>query len=114
MVSEENGHENEFASQATVLQGGETSVAAGDEEGAGDETEPATSTVTRRTTGEMEEGQESEPLINTERSRVGDPARTSLEDCRYWGIIPLFRLLHDSQTMSLFETALESFLTFIN
>jgi hypothetical protein len=84
LVSEENGDENEFASQATVLQSGETSETAGDGEGAGDETEPATSTVTRRTTGEMEEGQESEPLINMERSRVGDPARASLEDCRYW------------------------------
>jgi hypothetical protein len=85
LVSEENGDENGFASGATVLQGGEASEAAGDGEGAGDEIEPATSTLTRRTIGEMEEGQESEPFINTERSRVGDPARTSLEDCRYWG-----------------------------
>jgi len=49
-----------------------------------------TSTFTRRTTGGMEEGRESEPIVNTERSRVGDPMRTSLEDCRYRGIISLF------------------------
>ena len=90
MVSEENGDENEFASWATVLQGGETSAAAGDGEGTGDESEPVTSTFTRRTTGGMEEGRESEPIVNTERSRVGDPTRTSLEDCRYRGIISLF------------------------
>jgi hypothetical protein len=90
LVSEENGDENEFASWATVLQDGETSAAAGDGEGAGDESEPVTSTFTRRTTGGMEEGRETEPIVNTERSRVGDPTRTSLEDCRYRGIISLF------------------------
>jgi hypothetical protein len=85
--SEEN---REFASWATVLLGGETSQAGRDGEGAGDESEPVTSTFTRRTTGGMEEGQESEPIVNTERSRVGDPTRTSLEDCRYLGKITMF------------------------
>ncbi len=114
MVSEENGDENEFASGATALQGEETSEAAGDGEGAGDETEPTTSTVTRRTTGEMEEGGESELLFSTERSRVGDPERTSLEDCRFWEMISPFYLFHDSQTIPLFETIVGPFLTFLN
>jgi hypothetical protein len=90
LVNEENEYDAEFASWATVLQGGETSEAAGDVEVTGDEIEPVTSTLTRRTTAGMEEGRESEPLINTERSRVGDPARISLQDCRYWETIPLF------------------------
>ena len=85
--SEEN---REFASWATFLLGGETSGAGRDGEGAGDESEPVTSTFTRRTTGGMEEGRESEPIVNTELFGVGDLTRTSLEDCRYWETIPIF------------------------
>ena len=84
LVGEEDGAENESAAWAAVLRGGETSEATGEGEGEGNEIEPVTSTLTRRTTAGMDEGRGSEPIVNTERSRVGDPARISLDDCRCW------------------------------
>lgn len=78
LVGEGDGNGDEFA---VLLSGGEATKAAGHGERVRvDAVETSTSTLTRRATAGMEEGRGSTLVANAESSRVGDPARISLDD----------------------------------